>query len=835
MKKNISINISGIIFHIEEDGFETLKNYLDSINKYFSTYEDSEEIIADIESRIAEIFLEKLQEGNQVVSAEDVTALIKTMGNISDFEAIEEEDDFESTSKTKTSEKAKSSDKSRSEQKTSDFKKPNKLYRDLQRKVLGGVASGIAHYYNFDPLWLRVGILFAIFGLFFLGPIGGTVFLAYIIMWIVTPGNEHLVEDKKIKKLYRDPDERVLGGVSAGLAKYFHTETMYIRILFIFLFFGFGMGLIAYIILWIITPTANSLTDKMQMKGEPVTLSNIDSNIKKSKEPTFGAKDEGTFTKVLLFPFRLIGKIFSGIGRAFAPLLLFIVAFIRVVTGLIISGTALSIIISILAVGGVLFGLYNGDWWMWDNDFAYLPIEVFRATVPGIGIFFLIMALFIPFLYLLIAGITVIAKRRVMSSAVGWSILGFWFIAIIGAAATLPNFVRDFRDEGIYRVTEDLAIEADTLSIGVNEISSGLFNNSNFRWSSRDWSSDSHYTSDFTDLDIMMSSDDQFRVEKRFRARGRNFEDAEKNAQGLVYNYKVEGNNIMFDSELTFPKGVEFRAQEVDITFYIPEGRPFKIERGMRNLLDYFKYDHTWWEVYNNTWMYVDGDLTCVTCTDSESISRTDDSSQGAHHIDLEAFDKIDISNDFLVVIKKGEDYSLDIEGPQNKIVPVGLKVVDNALKISGSDFRLDEGESDKITITITTPELTSVTAFNKAEISISEFDLGKLNLNVHNNAKVSLNSKIKSLSMFLMDDSRLNLENDIQDLLAFLRDDSRLYGYDASIQSVQLEADNDARARLNVEKELIVTAEGRSSISYKGNPRLEIKGQSTAASISKY
>uniref|UniRef100_UPI0040481A64 hypothetical protein n=1 Tax=Roseivirga sp. TaxID=1964215 RepID=UPI0040481A64 len=258
------------------------------------------------------------------------------------------------------------------------------------------------------------------------------------------------------------------------------------------------------------------------------------------------------------------------------------------------------------------------------------------------------------FLYLLIAGISVIAKRRVMSSAVGWSILGIWFISLLGAAATLPNVVRDFRDEGIYRVSEDLAIEADTLSISVNEISPGLFNNSNFRWSSRDWPSDSHYTSDFTDLDIMMSSDDQFKVEKRFRARGRNFEDAESNARGLIYNYKVDGNNITFDSELTFPKGVEFRAQEVDVTFYIPEGRPFKIERGMRNLLDYFKYDYSWWEVYNNTWMYVDGDLTCVTCTDSESISRTDDSSQGAHHIDLEAFDKIDISNDFLVVIKKG-------------------------------------------------------------------------------------------------------------------------------------------------------------------------------------
>uniref|UniRef100_UPI0040473A28 PspC domain-containing protein n=1 Tax=Roseivirga sp. TaxID=1964215 RepID=UPI0040473A28 len=398
MKKNISINISGIIFHIEEDGFETLKNYLDSINKYFSSYEDSDEIIADIEGRIAEIFLEKLQDGNQVVSADDVTALIKTMGNISDFEAIEEDDDFEAASKAKTQEKAKGKDKSQSGQKTSDFKKPTKLYRDLQRRVLGGVASGIAHYYNFDPLWLRVGILFAIFGLFFLGPIGGTVFLAYIIMWIVTPGSEHLVEDKKIKKLYRDPEERVIGGVSGGLAKYFHTETMYIRILFLVLLFGFGTGLIAYIILWIITPTANSLTDKMQMKGEPVTLSNIDSNIKRSKEPTFGTKDEGTFTKVLLFPFRLVGKIFSGLGRAFAPLLLFLVAFIRIVTGLIISTTAISVIISIIAVAGVLFGLYNGDWWMWDNDLAYLPIDIFRATIPGIGILFLVVALFIPFL-----------------------------------------------------------------------------------------------------------------------------------------------------------------------------------------------------------------------------------------------------------------------------------------------------------------------------------------------------------------------------------------------------------------------------------------------------
>ena len=87
MKKNISINISGIIFHIEEDGYDILRKYLDSVNKYFGSFEDSSEILADIEGRIAEIFLSKLNEGKQVITVEDVNFLIATMGSVSDFKA----------------------------------------------------------------------------------------------------------------------------------------------------------------------------------------------------------------------------------------------------------------------------------------------------------------------------------------------------------------------------------------------------------------------------------------------------------------------------------------------------------------------------------------------------------------------------------------------------------------------------------------------------------------------------------------------------------------------------------------------------------------------------
>src|SRR6187549_2126863 len=103
MKKNISINISGIIFHIEEDGYETLRKYLDSVSKYFSTFEDSSEIMADIESRIAEIFLSKLNEGKQVITAEDVNALITTMGSVSDFKAAEEQPEANSYQNTSQS------------------------------------------------------------------------------------------------------------------------------------------------------------------------------------------------------------------------------------------------------------------------------------------------------------------------------------------------------------------------------------------------------------------------------------------------------------------------------------------------------------------------------------------------------------------------------------------------------------------------------------------------------------------------------------------------------------------------------------------------------------
>lgn len=302
MKKTISINIGGIIFHIEEDGYEKLKGYLASIQKYFSSFADSKEILSDIEGRIAERFLNKQKaENKQVISLSDVDELIAAMGTVADFEAIEQAEDIladplETASAQASAPRQEAYTSAANAPKTEPAKPgaPRKLYRDLRRKLLGGVAAGLAHYFTVDAIWVRLAFLFAVIGLpagsgmldmnaeEVFGPISGFMVLVYIAMWVAFPGSTTLEEDAHIKKFYRDPDRKVVGGVAAGVASYFGVDLGVVRFLWVLSILLFGTGFLIYIVLWVIAPNANTLTEKMEMQGEPITLSNIESNIKQS-------------------------------------------------------------------------------------------------------------------------------------------------------------------------------------------------------------------------------------------------------------------------------------------------------------------------------------------------------------------------------------------------------------------------------------------------------------------------------------------------------------------------------------------------------------------------
>ncbi|MBP9926768.1 MAG: PspC domain-containing protein, partial [Cyclobacteriaceae bacterium] len=367
MKKNISINISGIIFHIEEDGYENLRKYLDSIKRYFASFEDSSEILSDIESRIAEIFLAKLNEGKQVITAEDVSSLMATMGSVSDFKAAEEQEFAGESFKTQ-------SDSSQNQKNTTTARK---LQRDQKRKILGGVCAGLAHYFNIDPVWPRL-----LFALLILGSYGGLL-LVYIILWIVLPVGEDLEEEPSVKKMFRDTEQKVIGGVASGVAAFFGADIALTRVLFVVTAFFGGLGLIVYIILWIALPQAKTITERMQMQGEPVTLSNIESTVKKGlNEKEHG--EESVLAKIVLFPFRLIAMIIEGITKALGPLFRVFVDVLRVAIGIAISLTGLAMILSLVLAAGMIFGFIHFSdspaWWnMHITEFG-LPLEAFRNS-----------------------------------------------------------------------------------------------------------------------------------------------------------------------------------------------------------------------------------------------------------------------------------------------------------------------------------------------------------------------------------------------------------------------------------------------------------------------
>jgi phage shock protein PspC (stress-responsive transcriptional regulator) len=181
MKKTHSANIGGTVFQIEEDAFEHLQAYLQSIEAHFLSYPDIADILFDIEGRIAEQLLQR-QPGPQVVRMADVERVIETMGRIEQFA---------------------------------------------------------------DPVTEQAA------------PV-------------------------ERRKLFRDPDQQLIAGVAAGLASYLGLPTLLVRLLFVLLLFFFGTALVVYLLLWALVPAASTTTDKLQMRGRPLTLASIDRGIRDS-------------------------------------------------------------------------------------------------------------------------------------------------------------------------------------------------------------------------------------------------------------------------------------------------------------------------------------------------------------------------------------------------------------------------------------------------------------------------------------------------------------------------------------------------------------------------
>ena len=279
MKKTFTISLGHSVFNVEEDAYEILKMYLDSIKNYFQKMENDSEIISDFELRIAENFSSKLSSGKQYINLSDVKEVIQIMGSLDDFQEIYNDTENET-------------ENIKDEKKTN-----NKLYRDSSNRIIAGVCSGVAEYFKIDPIIVRVLFFIAV-------PLN---LIVYIIFWIGIPSKDFDPDLRKI--LYRDKENGVIGGVAKGLSNYLKIDANIIRVVFVVsLFFG-GAGLLFYLLLWFFTKEAKTIGEKMNMSGFNVNLSNIEDFIKKKTKNLNNS--ENTLTKIFLFPFRLIAPLIN--------------------------------------------------------------------------------------------------------------------------------------------------------------------------------------------------------------------------------------------------------------------------------------------------------------------------------------------------------------------------------------------------------------------------------------------------------------------------------------------------------------------------------------------
>jgi len=770
MKKNISINISGIIFHIEEDGYESLRKYLDSISRYFASFEDSSEILADIESRIAEIFLSKLNEGKQVITADDVKALITTMGSVSDFKAAEEQEGASSSGKSYT--------------------EPRPLLRDQKRKILGGVCSGIGNYFNVDPIWIR--LLFALLAFAY-----GLTIIVYIVMWIVVPGSFDLEEPEVNKKMFRDGERKVIGGVSGGIAAYFGIDIIAVRLLFIVFTIFFGVGFIVYVVLWIALPEAVSITDRMEMQGEPVTLSNIESNIKKNLNMDSG-KEESTLIKILLFPFRLIGILLSVLGKILVPLL----EIFRVAIGIIVILLGVSLMLTVIIAGGVLIGLFSVSAFTWPtvnyHDVS-MPLEVITNSFSGWIVFAGFIAAIIPAILITLFGASIVAKKYIFGSTVGWALFVFFFVSIAMLSVSIPKIVYAFKEQGEYKVEETYKLSGKTAVLKINEI--GL--------------DDYHAVS----LTLRGYEGNDFKLVETFKAQGVTKQDAIKNAEMVSYHTEASDSTVTFDSNIQFNKDAIFRAQRMDMTLYVPLHHPFIMDepfsRFISQHIDYQYYD-------GYTWEMTDKGLKCANCPVEE-----EDNNSFTDQFGLTDFDELDIRGVFDVRIDRGNEYAVELLGAEQernkyKIFKSGHTLV---IEYEGSgkkfDWDSDVLDLDEIRINITMPKLEKIEAEGFGKIQFDSFTADDLDIDMRGPVKLRGEIEARDLVINLTGKSEVELSGHARNLDADLQFASKLRAYNLDVRDAVVEVNGASSAKVNVSSTLEIDEGLASDVDYRGNPRI--------------
>ena len=521
MNKTVTINLGGIVFHIDEDAYQKLSRYFDAIKRSLTNSSGQDEIIKDIEMRISELLGEKLLSDKHVIGLKEIDEVIAVMGQPEDY-IIEEEP--------------------KSEPAYQAHKKSKKLYRDKDKGMIGGVAAGLSHYFGIDVVWIRV--------------------------------------------------------------------------LLLLFFFGFGTGILAYIILWIATPEAVTTSEKLEMTGEPVTISSIEKKVREefdSVSEKFKNVDYDKYgNQIKTGADKLAGslsEIITNIFKVFAKFL----GVILIITGLTIL---FFLFVGIFTLGTGAFIEFPWQEFVNAGNFTEYPIWVF-----GLLMF---LAVGIPFFFLTLLGFRLLSPTiKSIGSIAKYTLLALWILAIAALISIGIQQATEVAYEGKTIQKENLNVQpTDTLQIKFryNEYyTKDIDDNDNFRFV-QDASNNQLIYSNNIRFEILKTDEKLPFIQIERLARGKSFQEAKKRAEKIQYGFKLEGNQLLLDNYLLTSVTDKFRDQEVAIYLYLPEGVLFKVDQSAQH---YDESDNDFFNLHYSSDSYLykvnSTQVKCLNCPENEN------------------------------------------------------------------------------------------------------------------------------------------------------------------------------------------------------------------------
>ena len=476
MKRVETININGINFSIDHDAYDKLGSYINALEKYFENEQGGNEIIFDIEARISELFAERNDGVESVITISDVTNVIETLGTPEDIAGAEQD----------------SVSSSGSEKSQASSSKPS-------------------------------------------------------------------------KRLYRDPDKRYLGGVCSGLAAWLGVNPLVMRLIFVVITLFYGVSLAVYLILWIIIPKAKTTAQKLEMYGEPVTIGNIEKNVRKNISDT---SFQQSFRNFLNEVGEFLGKTFGVIGRIIAILL-----------GILLICCGIGFAVSLICLF-FMQDLAFRHFVEWDFlSFTELLKHIISGTSYSILLICTVLTVALFTFALIFWGLKLAigfkVKYKMMHLALSILFIGVIITAIVTSVAQARDFawnnspVAEMRELNASD-TLYLSLAPSNLQLSNNPVEV-YFDKENLRFYGK------------PNIHIRKSDDGQTKLRLNRESQGESRRAARQYAENISYSVDVRDSLLVFDPYFTVTPQDKWKFQTLDVTLYVPIGAMIVIDETLNN------------------------------------------------------------------------------------------------------------------------------------------------------------------------------------------------------------------------------------------------------------